>query len=260
MYFPDITMINNDFNLMGLTSQVNLPAKGDELPTFNGVYEAATGNTFTTDSNSANADPLPTPQTTGTFNNLLKKRRPTSQIVKATDPEATIMDIISDKTLTTHIKSKKKIQKTEDDTTTLIPFTTDNAVTQFIFQNGQLVPVATVAPIANKIAQTTKTTTSSSFKTLNHTDKWTDADNKKFFEGIELFGCDFSMIALLFPARNRAQVKNKFLKEEKVNADAVKKALFNNVHKNTLGAKTDVLMKIMAGNVDIGLLLTAIQA
>jgi len=61
----------------------------------------------------------------------------------------------------------------------------------------------------------TKLTTSNSFKSYNHTDKWTEPETKKFYRALELFGTDFSLIAQLFPNRNRMQIKNKFLKEEK---------------------------------------------
>mmetsp|Transcript_3975 Transcript_3975/g.3395 ORF Transcript_3975/g.3395 Transcript_3975/m.3395 type:complete len:120 (+) Transcript_3975:692-1051(+) len=54
-----------------------------------------------------------------------------------------------------------------------------------------------------------------SFKQRNHTEKWTEEETRKFLKAIEIFGSDFSMIAKLFPKRNRAQIKNKFRKEEK---------------------------------------------
>jgi len=61
-----------------------------------------------------------------------------------------------------------------------------------------------------------KITTSNSFKNINHSEKWTEEETKKFYRAIELFGTDFSLITKLFPNRNRNQIKNKFLKEEKV--------------------------------------------
>jgi len=54
-----------------------------------------------------------------------------------------------------------------------------------------------------------------SFKQRNHTEKWTKEETAKFYKAIEIFGSDFSMVAKLFPNRNRAQIKNKFRKEEK---------------------------------------------
>lgn len=258
--FPNTSMINNTNHFMDFTTPFIIPAKADDLPTFNDFFEAVTANPDTMNSNSNTSDLLSAPQTTGTFNLLLKKRDAKNKIVKATDPDATISDIITDKALTTHPRNKNKIQKTDDDTTTLIPVTTsDNVTTQFIFKDGQIVPVTTTVPVVNKVVQNTRVT-SSSFKTLNHTDKWTDNDNKKFFDAIEMFGADFSMIALMFPKRTIKQMKAKFLKEEKANPDSIKKALYNNVHKNIKNKfDTELLIKIQSGTADFAMLMSAIQ-
>ncbi|XP_062018061.1 uncharacterized protein LOC133734423 isoform X1 [Rosa rugosa] len=47
--------------------------------------------------------------------------------------------------------------------------------------------------------------------------KWYEQDTKLFYEGIEQFGSDFSMVALLFPGRTRDQIKFKFKKEVRHN-------------------------------------------
>jgi len=73
-----------------------------------------------------------------------------------------------------------------------------------------------------------KVTTSSSFKNPTHTKKWTEKETKKFYRALELFGTDFSMIAQLFPTRNRNQMKHKFLREEKQNPEKVN-AIFKNI-------------------------------
>lgn len=57
--------------------------------------------------------------------------------------------------------------------------------------------------------------TSMSFRPRVHTEKWTEEETRKFLKAIEIFGSDFTMISKLFPKRNRAQIKNKFRKEEK---------------------------------------------
>jgi len=263
MNFPNTSMINNSNHFMDFTTQFTIPAKADELPTFNGFFEAVTDNPDTMNSNSNTSDLLTAPQTTGTFHLLLKKRDPKNKIVKSTDPEATISDIIADKTLTTHPRNKNKIQKTDNDTTTFIPVTTTSTTvaTEFIFQDGKLVPVTTTTtvPVVNKVIQNTRVT-SSSFKTLIHTDKWTDNDNKKFLDALEMFGADFSMIALMFPKRTIKQMKAKFLKEEKVNPDSIKKALYNNVHKNIKNKfDLELLIKIQSGTADFAMLMSAIQ-
>jgi hypothetical protein len=77
--------------------------------------------------------------------------------------------------------------------------------------------------------------TSMSFRTKNHTAKWTVDETRKFYKAIEIFGADFSMIAKLFPTRNRDQIKNKFRKEEKTNIQKVDEAFKKN---NVLGKRS----------------------
>jgi hypothetical protein len=69
-----------------------------------------------------------------------------------------------------------------------------------------------------------KVTTSTSFKKVNHTEKWTEKETEKFYRALELFGTDFSMIAKVFKNRNRNQIKNKFLREEKLFPEKVNAA------------------------------------
>jgi hypothetical protein len=69
-----------------------------------------------------------------------------------------------------------------------------------------------------------KVTTSTSFKKINHTEKWTEKETEKFYRALELFGTDFSMIARVFKNRNRNQIKNKFLREEKLAPEKVNDA------------------------------------
>jgi len=70
-----------------------------------------------------------------------------------------------------------------------------------------------------------KHTTSHSFKKLNHANQWTASETKKFYRALEIFGTDFSMIAMMFPLRNRLQIKNKFIKEEKLNPELLNEKL-----------------------------------
>jgi hypothetical protein len=77
--------------------------------------------------------------------------------------------------------------------------------------------------------------TSMSFRTKNYTAKWTAEETRKFYKAIEIFGADFSMIAKLFPTRNRDQIKNKFRKEEKTNIHKIDEAFKKN---NTLGKRS----------------------
>jgi len=91
--------------------------------------------------------------------------------------------------------------------------------------------------------------TSMSFRTKNNTAKWTDEETKKFYKAIEIFGADFSMIAKLFPTRNRDQVKNKFRKEEKVNVHIMDEAF----RKNTILGKRSIMDRIKSFNNTVAL-------
>jgi len=71
-------------------------------------------------------------------------------------------------------------------------------------------------PLVEVVMDKKKITTSNSFKNINHSEKWTEEETRKFYRALEIFGTDFSLITKLFPNRNRNQIKNKFLKEEKV--------------------------------------------
>ncbi|KAK4051399.1 hypothetical protein OIV83_002883 [Microbotryomycetes sp. JL201] len=46
--------------------------------------------------------------------------------------------------------------------------------------------------------------------------KWTAEETELFYEGVRQFGTDFEMIAGLFPDRDRAQIKKKWTKEDKM--------------------------------------------
>jgi len=89
--------------------------------------------------------------------------------------------------------------------------------------------------------------TSMSFRTRNNTAKWTEEETRKFYKAIEIFGADFSMIAKLFPTRNRDQVKNKFRKEEKVNSRIMDEAF----KKNTVLGKRSLMDRIKTFDKDI---------
>jgi len=82
--------------------------------------------------------------------------------------------------------------------------------------------------------------TSMSFRSKNHTAKWTEEETRKFYKSIEIFGADFSMIAKLFPTRNRDQIKNKFHKEEKTNTFIMDEAF----RKNSVLGKRSIMDRI----------------
>jgi len=115
----------------------------------------------------------------------------------------------------------------------IVPTEQKPAVPELIIKDGK-VQVANVNDINGgrlvkkelEIVQLTKkkVTTSTSFKNVNHTEKWTEKETEKFYRALQLFGTDFSMIAGVFKNRNRNQIKNKYLREEKLQPEKVNSA------------------------------------
>jgi transcription factor TFIIIB component B'' len=56
-------------------------------------------------------------------------------------------------------------------------------------------------------------------------EKWNASETEKFFNALQQFGTDFSLIEKLFPSRSRRQIKSKFKKEEANNRERVELAL-----------------------------------
>ncbi len=59
----------------------------------------------------------------------------------------------------------------------------------------------------------------------NKGDIWGENDTKLFYKSLAQYGTDFTMIAQMFPKRNRGQIKNKFKREEKDHPHLVEQAL-----------------------------------
>ncbi|MCJ1399956.1 Transcription factor TFIIIB component B [Xylographa trunciseda] len=55
--------------------------------------------------------------------------------------------------------------------------------------------------------------------------KWNEAMTDQFYDGLRMFGTDFSMICKMFPGKSRRAVKLKFSKEEKFYPDRIKSTL-----------------------------------
>ncbi|XP_061324629.1 transcription factor TFIIIB component B'' homolog [Pezoporus flaviventris] len=68
------------------------------------------------------------------------------------------------------------------------------------------------------------TTTYSSFRRSCYTKPWSNKETDMFFLAISMVGTDFSLIGRLFPHRDRAEIKNKFKREEKANGWRIDKA------------------------------------
>ncbi|KAG8456451.1 hypothetical protein GDO86_002292 [Hymenochirus boettgeri] len=68
------------------------------------------------------------------------------------------------------------------------------------------------------------TTTYSSFRRNKYSKPWSEQESELFFLAISMVGTDFSMIAQLFPHRERIEIKNKFKREERMNSWRIDKA------------------------------------
>jgi len=67
--------------------------------------------------------------------------------------------------------------------------------------------------------------TSASFKPKLKPLKWSKEETELFYKCLSIFGTNFSMLAIMFPSRNRKQLLNKYKNEEKVNPGHVQYAL-----------------------------------
>ncbi|KAF5297921.1 hypothetical protein FQA39_LY11906 [Lamprigera yunnana] len=63
------------------------------------------------------------------------------------------------------------------------------------------------------------------YKRAKRSKDWTKEDTLFFYKSLNTLGTDFSLMAQLFPDRNRRELKMKFKKEEKINCGLVDKAL-----------------------------------
>lgn len=56
-------------------------------------------------------------------------------------------------------------------------------------------------------------------------DRWSDEQTEMFYDALKMFGTDFFIISKMFPGKTRANVKRKFVKEERLDPDRVKRVL-----------------------------------
>jgi hypothetical protein len=64
-------------------------------------------------------------------------------------------------------------------------------------------------------------------KRVSGPNRWSIRETDLFFEALAMCGTDFSMVATLFPHRNRNQIKGKFKIEERSNPHKISAALAN---------------------------------
>ena len=69
--------------------------------------------------------------------------------------------------------------------------------------------------------------TSRSFSKYKSTEKWTEEETNLFYDGLRQCGTDFSLLQMLFPKRTRRQIRNKFKREESINAARINNALMD---------------------------------
>jgi hypothetical protein len=67
--------------------------------------------------------------------------------------------------------------------------------------------------------------TSATYSRRSRADRWSPEETKLFFRALSMCQTDFSLINMLFPKRNRRQIKNKFMREESERPRLVEAAL-----------------------------------
>eukprot|EP00178_Gracilaria_changii_P003806 TRINITY_DN1574_c0_g1_i3.p1 TRINITY_DN1574_c0_g1~~TRINITY_DN1574_c0_g1_i3.p1 ORF type:complete len:241 (+),score=24.98 TRINITY_DN1574_c0_g1_i3:5-727(+) len=74
---------------------------------------------------------------------------------------------------------------------------------------------------------------------------WSVEERKKFFNGLRLFGTDFSMIqALILPHRSQKEIYKRFRREDKINSGLVTRSLhWNSNHKVKISAGFSRVLK-----------------
>lgn len=59
----------------------------------------------------------------------------------------------------------------------------------------------------------------------NKGDPWNEEETERFYDALKMFGSDFLIISKMFAGKTRAQVKNKFLREERLDLVRINNAL-----------------------------------
>ena len=77
------------------------------------------------------------------------------------------------------------------------------------------------------IEETNMRITAASFrrKKAQKNKKWTIREDDSFYEGLSVFGTDFSIISNYIPGKTREQIKSKFKREERSNPTKIRLAL-----------------------------------
>ncbi|KGG52375.1 hypothetical protein DI09_17p50 [Mitosporidium daphniae] len=76
-----------------------------------------------------------------------------------------------------------------------------------------------------RVEETSKWTTSASFRKAIPRNRWSSEDTHQFYQALQVFGTDFEMLSKSLKSRTRSQVKNKFKREERENPARISAAL-----------------------------------
>lgn len=82
-------------------------------------------------------------------------------------------------------------------------------------------------------------------------DRWSIEDTELFFRALSQFGTDFTLIAQLFPGRQRKHLKKKFCKEGKVNAARIDAAMKASAHA-TINSYKEMITLLKQSGFDVG--------
>lgn len=80
------------------------------------------------------------------------------------------------------------------------------------------------APIVDASLQTRRVT-SASYSNRRKASRWSADDTQRFYEALQKFGPNLELIALCFPSRDRAQIRGKWKREDKINPDKITQAM-----------------------------------
>ncbi|KAL1501569.1 hypothetical protein ABEB36_006869 [Hypothenemus hampei] len=78
------------------------------------------------------------------------------------------------------------------------------------------------------------------YKRVPRARAWTQTETLRFYKALNLIGTDFTVMAQLFPKRNRRELKTKFKKEERINRGLIDKALKEPCQYNFLDLKREL--------------------
>ena len=91
-----------------------------------------------------------------------------------------------------------------------------------------IVPAGSNEPVVydNDITyETGRRVTSATYSKRSASERWTNDETNRFYDGLQYWGTDFTLIAKMFPNRDRRQIKFKYKREERANPTRLNLAL-----------------------------------